>query len=377
MQQLEAAQADSDVRGLVLTGGANVSLADSEVTESGSPQGQREPTLRTVVERIEGSNKPVVAAIGDAALGAGLELALACHGRVALEKALVGLPDVTLGLIPSAGGTQRLPRLIGIEAAQALILQGQSQSAKQLAGSGLFDEVVADGVVEAAVRRTNELADKGAPFPRSRDRVLDTAAVHAAISAQGAKLNARQQMQPAYGALLAALSASALPFDQGIQRERELFGALVSTTAAQALRYQFTAERKATQLPAELQATPRPVRSVAVIGAGTMGTGIAIAALDAGLSVLLIEQDEAALERGRRRVTDYYRDRVAAGKLKGEVAARNEARLSRDNRLDTSSGSRFSHRGGVRGHGRQAAGIPQHRHPRAARGGSRLQHLVP
>jgi 3-hydroxyacyl-CoA dehydrogenase len=328
LQQLEAAQTNPGVRGLVLTGGANVSLADSEVTESGLPHEHREPTLHVVMERIEASNKPVVAAVSGATLGAGLELVLACHGRVALETARVGLPEITLGLIPSAGSTQRLPRLIGIEAARDLILNGQSRSAKELTGSGLFDEIVADDVVEAALRRANALADRGAPFPRARDRVLDTGAVETAVGARRAKLNARQQMQPAYGALLEALSASALPFDQGMRRERELFRALASTTAAQALRYQFKAERAATQLAVELQATPRPVRSVSVIGAGTMGTGIAIAALDASLSILLVERDEAALERGRQRITDYYRDRVAAGKLKAEIAAWNQTRLA-------------------------------------------------
>ena len=328
LQQLEDAQTNPGVRGLVLTGGANVSLADSEVTESGLPNEHREPTLHAVMERIEASNKPVVAAVSGATLGAGLELVLACHGRVALETARVGLPEITLGLIPSAGSTQRLPRLIGIEAARDLILNGQSRSAKELTGTGLFDEIVADDAVEAALRRANVLADRGAPFPRARDRVLDTAAVETAVGARRTKLNARQQMQPAYGALLEALSASALPFDQGMRRERELFRALASTTAAQALRYQLKAEREATQLAVELQATPRPVRSVSVIGAGTMGTGIAIAALDASLSILLVERDEAALERGRQRITDYYRDRVAAGKLKAEIAAWNQTRLA-------------------------------------------------
>ncbi|MDF6888983.1 hypothetical protein NLQ96_25655, partial [Escherichia coli] len=149
-----------------------------------------------------------------------------------------------------------------------------------------FDAVVSDDATNAAIRHAAELATQGAPYPRARDKVLHAAEVDAAIEAQRAKLNARQKLQPAYGALLDALAASTLSFDEGLQRERELFLALVPTTAAQALRYQFKVEREATKLPAGAQSSPRPVRTVAVVGAGTMGTGIAIAALDAGLGVL-------------------------------------------------------------------------------------------
>lgn len=327
VQQLGAAQQDAAVRAIVLAGNDKAFSAGADVTEFGTPRQLQEPILRTVIARIEASGKPVVAAITGFALGGGLELALGCHGRVAHEKARVGLPEITLGLIPGAGATQRLPRLIGIAAAHALMSGGQPQSARQLAQSGLFDAVVADDVVGAAVAVAAQLADKGQPYPRARDGQLDAAEVQAAVDAQRAKLNARQKLQPAYGALLDALAACALPFDEGMQKERELFLALVPTTAAQALRYQFKVEREATRLPPALQAPARAVRSIAVIGAGTMGSGIAISALDAGLSVLLLEQDGAALERGRQRIADHYRDRVAAGKMAANVAAANEERL--------------------------------------------------
>jgi 3-hydroxyacyl-CoA dehydrogenase len=328
VQQLDAAQADPSVRGVVLAGSGKAFSAGADVTEFGTRLQFREPILRSVLVAVEASRKPVVAALAGVALGGGLELALACHGRVAHEAARVGLPEVTLGLIPESGGTQRLPRLIGPEASLALILSGQPRSAKELAASGLLDAVVADDVVAAAVRRALELADAGAPFPLARDHQPDAAQLSAAVEAQRAKLQTRQHLQPAFGAALEAVAASALAFDQGLQRERELFLELVPSNAAQALRYQLKAEREATRLPVELVAAPRPVGRVAVIGAGTMGSGIAIAALDAGLAVLLLEQDDAALARGRQRISDHYRDRVTSGKLKAAVAAGNEERLS-------------------------------------------------
>lgn len=328
VQHLEAAQADPAVRGVVLAGSDKAFSAGADITEFGTPNQFREPILRSVLAAVEASHKPVVAALAGVALGGGLELALSCHGRVALESARVGLPEVTLGVIPGSGGTQRLPRLIGPEAALALILSGQPRNAKDLARSGLFDMVVAEDLVAAAVRRARELADAGAPFPLARECQTEAAQAHAAVEAQRAKLQPRQRLQPAFGAALDAVAACALPFDQGLQRERELFLNLVSSNAAEALRYQFKSEREATRLPAELDAVPRPVARVAVIGAGTMGSGIAIAALDAGLAVLLLEQDDAALARGRQRISDHYRDRVTTGKLKAGAAADNEARLA-------------------------------------------------
>ncbi|WP_257645897.1 enoyl-CoA hydratase/isomerase family protein [Ottowia beijingensis] len=253
VQHLDAAEADSAVRGIVLTGSEKAFSAGADVTEFGTPRQLQEPILRTVIARLEASSKPVVAAISGVALGGGLELALGCHGRIAQEKARIGLPEITLGLIPGSGATQRLPRLVGIAAAHALMSGGQPQGARQLATSGLFDDVVAGDVIGAAAARATALAEKGAPYPRARDGELDAAEVQSTVAAQRAKLTARQKLQPAYGALLDALAASTLPFDAGLQKERELFLALVPTTAAQALRYQFKVEREATKLPQAFQ----------------------------------------------------------------------------------------------------------------------------
>ncbi len=325
---LDAADADAAVRAIVLSGKNKAFCAGADVSEFGTALQLAEPILRTLLARVEDCSKPVVAALSGVALGGGLELALACHGRVALDTAQLGLPEILLGLIPGSGGTQRLPRLTGMETALALIQSGQPQTGHQLAASGLLDQVVTEGLVEAACTLANELAGRGEPLPRTRDRQLDASTSRTLLAAQREQLTPRQQLQPAYAAVLDALEAASGAFEEGLQRERELFLQLQGSTQAKALRYQFFAEREASKLPAALQAAPRPLQTVAVIGAGTMGAGITICALDAGLNVILLEQDAAALQRGRQRVIDHYQSRVSAGKLKAIKAAAYEARLS-------------------------------------------------
>jgi 3-hydroxyacyl-CoA dehydrogenase len=328
VQALDAAEANPDVRGIVLIGNEKAFSAGADVSEFGKTVHTVEPLLGTVLARVDSSRKPVVAALSGVALGGGLELAMACHGRVALETARLGLPEINLGLIPGSGGTQMLPRLAGMEIALTMIQSGQPQTAKQLASSGLLDAIVSSELLEAACARANALALQKTPLPRARSKSIDTAASKALLDARRGKLTARQKLQPAYTALLDALAATELPYDQGIRRERELFLALLPTTAALALRYQFKVEREATKLPAALQAPARSVKIVAVIGAGTMGAGIAICALDAGLNVILLEQDAAGLARGTQRVTEHYQSRVTAGKMKADVATAAQARLS-------------------------------------------------
>jgi len=325
---LEAAQAHAAVRGIVLIGSDKAFSAGADVSEFGTPAQRQEPILPTLLAHIQDCNKPVVAAVSGVALGGGLELAMACHGRVALEGAKLGLPEITLGLIPGAGGTQALPRLAGLATAFTLMQSGAPQGAKQLAESGLLDQVVATDLLAAAKARATELASNHTPLPRVRERTLDATAVQAFVSEQRSKLSPRQQLQPAYTALLDAVLASSGDWASGLQRERELFVQLQCGVQAQALRYQFFAERQAGKLPASLQTTARPVQTVAIIGAGTMGAGIAICALDAGLSVLLLEQDDAALQRGHQRVNDHYQSRVTAGKMKAAVAAAAQAHLN-------------------------------------------------
>ena len=328
VQALDAAEADSAVRGIVLAGNDKAFSAGADVAELGTPAQLAEPILLTVLARVAACRKPVVAALSGVALGGGLELAMTCHGRVALTTARVGLPEINLGLIPGSTGTQLLPRLVGVPQALGMMLSGQPQTAQAWADSGLFDRVVADDVVAAACALARQWAEPGALPVGTRERTLDTAAVAEQVAAERAKLNARQRLQPAYGALMDAVAGCALPFAEGAKRERERFLQLVPSNAAQALRHQFKAEREATKLPPDVQAEPRPVQTVAVIGAGTMGAGIAICALDAGLNVLLLEQNDEALARGQQRVTEHYSGRVAAGKMKPAVADAAQARLT-------------------------------------------------
>ncbi|ACB33117.1 3-hydroxyacyl-CoA dehydrogenase NAD-binding [Leptothrix cholodnii SP-6] len=325
---IEVAEVDPAVRAIVLTGSPRAFSAGADVSEFGTPRQMAEPILRSVLERIRICTKPVVAALDGVALGGGLELALACHARVALGQARVGLPEITLGLIPGSGGTQRLPRLAGIDLALTLMQGGAPMAAAQLASTSLFDRVVDDGLIEAAADVARQLADAGAPWPHADRLNLDAEYVATKVSLARQRLNARQRLQPAYGALLDAIGASAGPIDAGLALERARFLGLIGTTEAQALRYQFKAERDSHRLPDTLQVEPRKVATVAVIGAGTMGAGIAICALDATLDVILLEQDETALARGRQRIADHYAGRVAAGKLGAAVADAAQARLT-------------------------------------------------
>lgn len=324
---LDKAEADPSVRAIVLTGNTKAFSAGADVSEFGTPLQLTEPLLRTVLQRLEDCRKPVVAAIEGVALGGGLEVALACHGRVAFETARLGLPEILLGLIPGSGGTQRLPRLVGIGTALSMIQSGAPQTARQLAESGLFDKVVAVDLMEAASALALALVERGNPLPRARDRHLDPVEVQDIVADQRKKLLPRQLLQPAHTALLDALEAASGSFEEGLQRERELFLQLVPSTSAKALRYQFFAEREAGKLPVSLRSDSRQVDTVAIIGAGTMGAGIAISALDAGLNVILLELDQALLQIGKQRVSQHYQNRIALGKLKSTAAATVEARM--------------------------------------------------
>jgi 3-hydroxyacyl-CoA dehydrogenase len=324
---IDLAESNPEVQGIVLIGNDKAFSAGADVSEFSTPLQRAEPVLAQVLARVEACTKPVVAAISGVALGGGLELAMACHGRVALDTAKLGLPEINLGLIPGAGGTQALPRLAGLATALAMIQSGVPQTGKQLTESGLLDQVVTENLMNAAIALTTQLAASGTALPRTCARQLDTVQVQTFVAAQRDKLTARQRLQPAYSAVLDALEAAAADWQSGLRRERELFVQLQASSQSQALRYQFFAEREAGKLPSALQTAPRPVNTVVIIGAGTMGAGITICALDAGLNVILLEQDNAALQRGQQRVSDHYQSRVTAGKMKATVAANAEARL--------------------------------------------------
>lgn len=339
VQQILLAQADASVIGIVLSGTTKAFSAGADVTEFGTPRQMYSPMLKDVLECIENSPKPVVAAIEGVALGGGLELALACHARVALATARVGLPEIHLGLIPGSGGTQRLPRLIGIERAIEMILGGQPIVAKSLSDTQLFDVVVEIDTLGAAQARAMALANGDGALPQVRRSTLDAAVVEDRVNAKRASLTARQKCQPAYAAALTALAASGQEFNDGVKVERAQFLLLLDTPEAKALRYQFKAEREATRPPNESGAPAAPLSCVAVIGAGTMGAGIAIALLDVGIHVTLLDQDEASIERGKARIEKHYQDRVSAGKMRAEVADASTSALRVTTDWETLSGA--------------------------------------
>jgi 3-hydroxyacyl-CoA dehydrogenase len=322
LSAIEAVSRDDGVKAAVLIGAGSTFIAGSDLREFGQPL--QEPQLPEVIAAIEACSKPVVAALHGAALGGGFELALGCDARVATASTVVGLPEVTLGIIPGAGGTQRLPRLVGVPKAIELICSGARVPSSQALALGLIDLEAQGELRAAAVAHARSLVSNKA---RLRDRGVPPADAQAVEQAAAAALKAGKRRPAVHAAIEAVTSAMDLPIDAGLARERTAFQALRVSREARALRHQFFAERDSARLPELEGVAPRVVQHVVVIGAGTMGSGIAIAALDAGFDVALLEQDEAALQRGTERIREHYASRVQAGKLKPSTAAQCEARL--------------------------------------------------
>ena len=322
LRAIEQLTGDPALSAAVIIGGGTTFVAGADLREFGQPL--QEPQLPSVIAAIESCSKPVVAALHGAALGGGLELALGCDARIALQGTVLGLPEVKLGMIPGAGGTQRLPRRTGVEQALKIVCSGEPIDTAQAQSLRLIDKVVASDLQSNALALAASLAGRKCrirdePVPAEDATTLEQAAQSAA--------RAGKNRPAVLAAIEAVRNAGLLPFDGALAQEREVFQQLRVSTEAAALRHLFFSERAAVRLPADLKAQAREVHTLAIIGAGTMGTGIAIAALDAGLSVILLEQDETALERGRQRVVDHYQGRVTTGKLKPGTAAANESRL--------------------------------------------------
>jgi 3-hydroxyacyl-CoA dehydrogenase len=323
LDAIEALGRDDAVQAAVLIGAGNTFIAGSDLREFGQPL--QEPQLPAVIAAIEACSKPVVAALHGAALGGGFELALGCDARVAAPGTVVGLPEVTLGIIPGAGGSQRLPRLVGVPKAIELTCSGARVPSAQALALGLIDREAEGELRAAAVAHARSLIGSKA---RVRDRAVPPADGQAVEQASAAALKAGKQRPAVRLAIEAVTSAARLPIDEGLARERETFQQLRVSREAFALRHQFFAERDSARLPELRDVAPRAVQQIVVIGAGTMGSGIAIAALDAGFDVALLEQDEAALQRGTARIREHYASRVQAGKLTAATAAQCEARLA-------------------------------------------------
>ncbi|HHT8903208.1 TPA: 3-hydroxyacyl-CoA dehydrogenase NAD-binding domain-containing protein [Burkholderia cenocepacia] len=325
---IDAAQADDAIRAVLIVGAGRNFIAGADIREFGKPPVP--PSLPDVCERIESGTKPVVVALHGATLGGGLEVALAAHYRLAVPGAKLGLPEVTLGLLPGAGGTQRAPRLIGAKAALDLMLTGRHASAEEALALGLVDRVAhSDDTLAEGLAYAQELVSLGAPVRRTRDAqgLADRTAAQAAIDAARAELPKRSRglFSPAkiVDAVEAALTQS---FDAGMKFERSLFLQCLDSPQRAGLVHAFFAEREAAKAPEARRASARPVERIGVVGGGTMGAGIAVAALDAGLPVTMIERDEASLARGRAHVEKVYDGLVAKGRM---TPAAHAARLAR------------------------------------------------
>jgi len=315
---VKQAIADSAVGALVIVCAGRTFIAGADITEFGKPS--REPGLHEVLDLIESSPKPVVAAVHGTALGGGLEVTLACHYRVGVKDARFGLPEVKLGLLPGAGGTQRLPRVVGVEKGLAMMVSGDPIRADEALQHGLIDAIVEGDLAAAGVAFAEKVLAEQRPLRKIRDLDDKVAAVRGKpeVFANFRKSVARQirGFRAPENIIKAVEAAVSLPFEQGIKRERELFLELLSSTESKAQRYFFFAEREAAKIPDVPADTPaREIKKAAVIGAGTMGGGIAMNFANAGIPVTVVEVAREALDRGLGIVRKNYEATASRGRL--------------------------------------------------------------
>jgi 3-hydroxyacyl-CoA dehydrogenase len=316
LNAVTAAQGDAS-EAIVLRCEGRTFIAGADITEFGKPP--REPSLPAVLTAIENSSKPVIAAIHGTALGGGFEVALACHYRCAIASAKVGLPEVKLGLLPGAGGTQRVPRLAGVKAALDMITSGNPVAAAKASDMGLVDEIINNEDLQAgAIDYAKGLVESGAPLKRVRDIKIDAETVEPGFfDAARERLARRARGQIAQDKIVSCIEAAVdLPMDAGLERERELFRELASSPESAAMRHIFFAERLAAKIKDLPKDTPlRDIKKLAVIGGGTMGGGIAMCFANVGIEVLMLEIDDEGLQRGMEIIKKNYKISHKKGKL--------------------------------------------------------------
>jgi 3-hydroxyacyl-CoA dehydrogenase len=317
MAGVERANDDPKVAAIVLIGSGAGFSGGADIREFGTPKAAAHPNLRTVISEVEDSAKPVIAAVGGVCMGGGLELAMACHYRVGVPKAKIALPEVKLGLLPGAGGTQRLPRLLGVEAALNMIVSGATVASEKLEGTPLFDAFGDGDLRDGALRFARRVIAEKMPPKKVRDLQIDMPNAEAYF--QFARNTVKSVAGP-YPAPLACIEAVAAavekPFEAGLERERELFTTLMLSPESAALRHIFQAERAASHILDVPDDTPlRPIAKVGVIGAGTMGGGITMSLINAGLPVVLLETQQDALDRGLANIRRNYQGALKKGKL--------------------------------------------------------------
>ena len=311
---------DAAIKAIVITGGGRAFSGGADIKEFNTPAALQEPSLHTVIEVIENAGKPVIAAIHAVAMGGGLELALGCHYRVAVPGAQIALPEVKLGILPGAGGTQRLPRVIGLEAALNMIISGTPVASEKLAGTKLFDQMIEGDLLPGALAFAAKVADVR-PLPKVRDIKIKYP------NSDGYLQFARNTVRVVAGPFPAPLkcveavaaAVSAKKFDDGLKVERDLFLELVQTLESKSLRHAFFGERAASKIPDVPADTPlREIKSAAVIGAGTMGGGIAMNFANAGIPVKILEMKQEALDKGLATIRKNYENSMKKGKLTQE-----------------------------------------------------------
>lgn len=316
---IKTAQAD-DSEAIVIRCEGRTFIAGADITEFGKPP--LDPWLPEVLTAIENSKKPVIAAIHGTALGGGFEVALACHYRCAVASAMVGLPEVKLGLLPGAGGTQRVPRVAGVKAALDMITSGNPVPAARAKDMGLIDEIITgDDLAAGAVSYARDLLASGAPLKRIRDITINKETIEPGFFDNARKqLAKRARGQIAQDRIVSCIEAAVnLPMDEGLARERELFQELVKSPESAAMRHIFFAERQAAKIKDLPKDTPiRDIKRVAIIGGGTMGGGIAMCFANVGIPVTLLEVSDEALQRGLGIIRKNYTITVQKGKMSQE-----------------------------------------------------------
>jgi 3-hydroxyacyl-CoA dehydrogenase len=323
--RLRQALDDTGVKAVVVTGAGRAFIAGADISEFGKPRPKDAPQLFEVVEQLEASPKPVVAAINGIALGGGLETALGCHYRVMAPGARVGLPEVTLGIIPGACGTQRLPRLVGARTALDLIVNAKQVSAAEALKLGLIDQVAEGDVVKAAIAFAEARAAEG-KAPRRVSQIEDKIAAdrgHPEIFADYRKDMAKKfrGFEAPFAAVDAIEAAVTKPFDEGRKLEREIFARLVASDQAAAQRHVFFGEREVAKIPDVSKETPvKKIERAGIIGCGLMGGGIAICFANAGIPVTVVETQQAALDKGLAGIRKIYDANVSGGRMSRAAA---------------------------------------------------------
>jgi 3-hydroxyacyl-CoA dehydrogenase len=326
---IDAANADPRVKAIVITGAGNAFSGGADIKEFNTPKALAEPTLHTAIRTAEASAKPVIAAINGTCMGGGLELSLGCHYRVAAPAAPLALPEVKLGLIPGAGGTQRLPRAIGVEAALNMIVSGNPVPAERLKATALIDEIISGDFLEGTHAFARKVIAERRPPKRVRDVKIDFPDAEPFFQFARNSVAGAVKNLPAPLKCVDAVAASvSKPFDEGLRYERELFLELLRSNESKALRHAFFGERAAAKIPDVPADTPtRKIERIAVVGAGTMGGGIAMNFLNAGIPVTILEMKQEALDKGVATIRRNYEGSVKRGKLSAEKAESNMALL--------------------------------------------------